>query len=100
MGLLITGNDPDGDLHEYTIILTFDDIPNGIIEESSAQTYDLPGSVDGGVLCKTNAVDITLNVTVDGTVLEPGVTYDWGVVLADASGRESEQVLQTCATPG
>ena len=89
--------DEDHDLESYTVTLFFDDVLDGTVsrEQSLGPSAGYPSPEPCGV----SALLLGTTVYLRGGQPLYETPYEWGVVVTDATGLESELVMVTCTTP-
>jgi hypothetical protein len=91
-------SDVDGDLVSYAISIFYDDEVDNAVDTSVTNFNPVYGSVDYADCTATNA-ELGLTLYLTGSDPDYETLYDWGVVVTDAYGLESETAVTSCWTP-
>jgi hypothetical protein len=98
MQIWAAATDVDGDLTSYIVQIFFDDEVDDTVDTSITQFNPVHGSVDYDSCTATDAeLGLTLYLTGDNP--DYGTAYDWGIMVTDAYGLESDVTVSSCWTP-
>ena len=91
-------SDVDGDLVQYSVQLFYDDVIDSTVDTSVTQFNPVHGSVDYPP-CQATTAELGLTLYLTGSDPEYDTLYEWGVVVTDAYGLESDPLVDSCWTP-
>ena len=94
----LTGSDDDGDLDAYTLSIYLDDTIDGVVVPEDSPYGPSAGSTTGDE-CTTFEVILGLNAGIPGTYPAYETRYEWGLVLTDGNGYDSDIYTVACTTP-
>ena len=94
----VAGSDEDGDLDSYSLTLYLDETIDGVVAPEDSPYGPSPGSTTGGE-CATFDVLLGLNTGIPGTFPAYETRYEWGLVLTDGNGIDSDIFTIACTTP-
>ena len=90
--------DEDGDLNEYTFVVSYDATADGVLSgETELGTSTGNVSVND---CQVFTAEPKASWFVDGAALPFSTVFDFGLSLVDKNGVSSEVGVITCQTPG
>ena len=91
-------SDTDGDLTSYALQIYYDDVIDESVDTAVVNFSPVYGSVDAEE-CAADSAELGLTLYLTGDDPDYDTHYDWGVVVTDAAGIESELSITTCWTP-
>lgn len=91
-------SDADGDLDFYTFELFYDEDVDGSIDTSSSPFSPSSGAVDVDE-CEAGLVSLGTVLYLAGGDPAFDTLYEWGVVVTDGAGLQSEVGIVECYTP-
>ena len=91
-------SDSDGDLTRYTLQIFYDDVIDASVDTSTTQFNPVSGSADRPD-CQATSAELGLTLYLTGSDPDYDTLYDWGVLVTDAYGLDSELFVSTCWTP-
>ena len=91
-------SDTDGDLTSYSLQIFYDDEVDSAVDTDVTNFNPVYGSVDSDD-CTASDAELGLTLYLTGDNPDFDTLYDWGVVVTDAAGLESEVAVTTCWTP-
>jgi hypothetical protein len=91
-------SDLDGDLTSYALQIFYDEEIDESVDTDIVNFSPVYGSVDSDE-CTANNADLGLTLYLTGDEPAYDTLYDWGVVVTDAAGLESEVAVISCWTP-
>ena len=98
MKLVIDMSDADGDLHQYRMEIFLDDEVDGVVSSSDSPFGPVNQTLNVEECAGFEAgVELTLYLT--GLNPAYDTEYDWGIILTDAAGYESDMFVTSCITP-
>jgi hypothetical protein len=98
MQLWTSASDVDGDLTSYALQIYYDDEVDESVDTSVVNFSPVYGTVGADECTAADAeLGLTLYLTGDDPAFD--TLYDWGVVVTDAAGIDSEIAVISCWTP-
>jgi hypothetical protein len=98
MQLWAAASDVDGDLTSYVVQIFYDDEVDESVDTSVIQFNPVYGSVEYDNCTATDA-ELGLTLYLTGEDPDYDTPYDWGIIVTDAYGLDSEVYVSTCWTP-
>jgi hypothetical protein len=90
--------DQDGDLTAYSMLVDFDQSPDGELDSSADSFPAITGTLSSGV-CDVSQADIGARLFLQGGMPAPSTEYEWHVSVFDAAGERSSTESIVCTTP-
>lgn len=94
--LTLTASDPDGDLHDLSFELDIDPVIDGVFNPIA--TSFGAGTTDQAP-CSVSALQLQIQVPIDGTALAYDTAYELGIRVVDHAGNMSNTAEFTAITP-
>lgn len=91
-------SDEDGDLTSYALQIFYDDVVDTSVDTSVTNFNPVYGSADRPD-CQATSAEIGLTLYLTGSDPDYDTLYDWGVLVTDAYGLDSELFVSSCWTP-
>ena len=98
MALAVELSDDDGDLHGYRVQIFLDDELDGAVDPVDSPFGPVNKTLNVEE-CAGFEASVDLNLYLTGFNPEYDTTYEWGVVVTDSAGLESEMLVVQCTTP-
>ena len=98
MKLVVDISDEDGDLHQYRMEIFLDDEVDGAVTSSDSPFGPVNQTLNVEE-CAGYEADVELTLYLTGLNPAYDTEYDWGIVLTDAAGYESDMFVASCFTP-
>lgn len=98
MALLADISDDDGDLHQYRMEIYIDDEVDGVVASSDSPFGPVNQTLNVDE-CAGFEADVELTLYLTGLRPDFDTEYDWGIILTDAAGYESDMFVVPCITP-
>lgn len=95
--LWVETTDVDGDLHRWGLDLYFDEEPDGVVDTTNGLGRATSALEDPE--CEADAATIGLTIFLAGGDPDYDTEVEWGAVVIDANGYESDMAITTCWTP-
>lgn len=98
MALLVDISDEDGDLHQYRMEIYLDEEIDGVVSSSDSPFGPVNQTLNVDE-CAGFEADVELTLYLTGLNPAYDTEYDWGIILTDAAGYESDMFVAGCITP-
>lgn len=98
MALLMDISDDDGDLHQYRMEIFLDEEIDGAVTSSDSPFSPLTQTLNVEE-CAGYEADIELTLFLEGLLPAYDTEYDFGIIVTDANGYESDMHVASCITP-
>jgi hypothetical protein len=98
MALLVDISDDDGDLHQYRMEIFIDDEVDGVVTSSDSPFGPVNQTLNVEE-CAGFEADVELTLYLTGFQPDFDTEYDWGIILTDDAGYESDMFVAPCITP-
>lgn len=98
MALLVDISDDDGDLHQYRMEIFLDEEIDGEVAAADSPFGPVNQTLNVDE-CAGYEADVELTLYLTGLNPAYDTEYDWGIILTDASGYESDIFVAACITP-
>ena len=92
-------DDPDGDLHQHTVDLWWDDVADGSVAQDPERHETDPSTVETDLPCSILNTTARMRVFVSDARFDYSTAYEWAVTVTDANGHASEVAITTATTP-
>jgi hypothetical protein len=98
MALLVDMSDEDGDLHQYRMEIFIDEEIDGVVASADSPFGPVNRTLNVDE-CAGYEADVELTLYLTGLNPAYDTEYDWGIILTDAAGYESDMFVTSCITP-
>ena len=98
MELWVEVSDEDGDFHQYSMQIYYDEELDESIDTSDSNFSPISSSVEADE-CEAFSAQVGVTLYLTGSDPDYDTTYEWGVVVEDAAGLESDVGIVQCITP-